>query len=423
MNHNILKRVILDQIEFIKEREIIDRGYNLEKNINYILVGVRRAGKTTMLYKLAQELVASGCDWSQIIYINFEDDRIIDFTINDFDDLIETAHELAEDKEIYYFLDEVQNIDGWQHFARRMADLKKHVYITGSNAKMLSSEMEQVLGGRFLSVRIMPFSFEEVLRYKGIEYDDNALLMSKKKAKIRRAFDEYMQYGGLPEALHIMSKREYIKSVYEKVILGDIAEREMITNKMALRLMMKKIAETVMHEISYNTLAGKIKAVGIKCSTDIMINYEAYAENAYLLFRTTNYITKFADREGTPRYYFVDNGFLSQFLVDKDSALLENAIAVYLKRKYYDDLYYYKSTQTGIDIDFYVPDTKMIVQVAYSLQDARDREVRSLVHLKRKSPDDVNRMIIVTMEEEEVIDTQVGEIEVIPAYKFLLLFW
>ena len=158
MNHNILKQVILEQIEIIQNAEIIERDYIFEKNINYILVGLRRAGKSTLLYKIARELVETGCDWSQMIYINFEDDRLLGFTNSDFNDIIETAYELTDEKDIYYFFDEIQIIDGWEHFARRMADQKKHVYITGSNAKMLSSEMEKVLGGRYLSKMIMPFS-------------------------------------------------------------------------------------------------------------------------------------------------------------------------------------------------------------------------------------------------------------------------
>ena len=187
MNHNILKRVILDQIEIIQNAEIIERNYKFEKNINYILVGLRRAGKSTMLYKIARELVESGCDWSQIIYVNFEDDRLLGFTKDDFQDIIDTAYELTDRKDIFYFFDEIQLISGWEHFARRMADQKQHVFITGSNAKMLSSEMESVLGGRYLSKMIMPFSLSECLDYKNIEHDEKSLLTTSKSAKIRKS--------------------------------------------------------------------------------------------------------------------------------------------------------------------------------------------------------------------------------------------
>ena len=419
MNHSILKQVVLEQIEIIQNADIIDREYDFEKNVNYILVGLRRAGKSTLLYKIARELVESGCDWSQIIYINFEDDRLLEFKITDFNDIVETAHELTDEKEIYYFFDEIQIVDGWEHFARRMADQKKHVYITGSNAKMLSSEMERVLGGRYLSKMIMPFSLSESLKYKRIPHDENALLTSSKAAKIRRGCQEYIMNGGLPESQLLSNKREYIKSVYEKVLLGDIIEREKVNNTMALRLMIKKIAETVMHEISFNTLAGNVKATGIKTSTDSMIEYVTYAENAYLLFRNRNFVSKFAEKESTPRFYFYDNGLLSLFLSDKPSALLENAVAVYLKRRYGEDVYYFKSKQTGIDIDFFLPEESCAIQVAYSLKTAEEREVKNLISFAQKT-EGVQRLIIVTQEEESTIIKDGLTIEVVPAYKFLL---
>ena len=419
MNHDILKQVIFDQIEVIQNAEIIPRDYFFEKNVNYVLVGLRRSGKSTLLYKIARELVAEGCDWSQIIYVNFEDDRLLGFTKEDFNDVVETAYELSDAKNIYFFFDEIQIIDGWEHFARRMADQKGHVYITGSNAKMLSSEMARVLGGRYIPKMIMPFSLSEALDFQKIAHDEAALLTTAKAAKIKRACQKYIAGGGLPDALLLKNKREYIKSVYEKVLLGDIIEREQVKNKMALRLMVKKIAETVMHEISFNTLSGNIKATGIKTSTDSMIDYTSHAENAYLIFRTRNYVSKFAEKESTPRFYFYDNGILSLFLVDKPSALLENAVGICLKRKYEDGVYYFKSNQTGIDIDFYIPEEGMAVQVAYALGDAQERETKSLVSLAQKT-EGVKRLVIVTSEEERTLEIDGYVIEVIPVYKFLL---
>ncbi|MCR5391538.1 MAG: ATP-binding protein [Lachnospiraceae bacterium] len=419
MNHRILKQVIFDQINVIKNADIIDRDYSFEKNVNYVLVGLRRSGKSTLLYKMAKDLVAEGCDWSQIIYVNFEDDRLLGFTMNDFNDIVETAYELTDAKDIYYFLDEIQIIEGWEHFARRMADQKKHVYITGSNAKMLSAEMASILGGRYIPKMIMPFSFSEAMDYKKIAHDDEALLTTSKSAKIRRACHEYVSDGGFPEAQLLNNKREYIKSVYEKVLLGDIIEREQVKNKMALRLMIKKIAETVMHEVSFNTLSGNVKATGTKTSTDSMIEYASYAENAYLLFRTKNYVSKFAEKESIPRFYFYDNGLLSLFLVDKPSALLENAVAIHLKCKYEDDVYYFKSKQTGIDIDFYLPEEGCAIQVAYALGDAEERETRSLISFAEKT-EGVKKLIIVTNEDESSIERDGYEIEVIPIHKFLL---
>ena len=419
MNHNVIKQVIFDQIEVIRGAEIIDRDYSFEKDVNYILVGLRRAGKSTLLYRIARDLVSGGCDWSQIVYVNFEDDRLLGFSHEDFNDVVETAHELAGSREPYYFFDEIQIVEGWEHFARRLADQKKHVFITGSNAKMLSSEMASTLGGRYIPRMIMPFSFSEVLDYKGIPHDERALLTTSKNARVRKAYQEYLAFGGLPEAQHLTNKREYLKTVYEKVLLGDIVEREHVKNKTALRLMMKKIAETVRSEVSFNTLAGNVRATGVRTSTDAMIDYVSYAENAYLIFRTRNSVTKFADKEGTPRFYFTDNGLLSLFLVEKKSSLLENAVAVHLRRKYGEGVCYVRSNQTGVDVDFYVPEENTAIQVAYALGDAGEREVRNLVSFAEKT-EGVRKLVIVTDEEERAIEKDGHVIKVIPAYKFLL---
>lgn len=144
MNHALLKSVIYDQHEFIRDFQIVPRNYEFEENGNYVLVGLRRAGKSTLLYKIVLDLVASGVGWEQIIYINFEDERLSEFTVADFNDILSVQSELSN-KKGYFFLDEVQNITGWEKFARRMADAKEHIYITGSNAKMLSREIETTM--------------------------------------------------------------------------------------------------------------------------------------------------------------------------------------------------------------------------------------------------------------------------------------
>ena len=186
MNHALLKSVIYDQHEFIRDFQIVPRNYEFEENGNYVLVGLRRAGKSTLLYKIVLDLVASGVDWEQIIYINFEDERLSEFTVADFNDLLSVQSEMS-DKKGYFFLDEVQNIDGWEKFARRMADAKEHIYITGSNAKMLSREIETTLGGRFFTKHITPYAFGEYLTACEVSHDEPALLGTKTNGKIRAA--------------------------------------------------------------------------------------------------------------------------------------------------------------------------------------------------------------------------------------------
>ena len=419
MDHDAIKRVVIEMRELIENEKISRRTYEFEDQANYILTGLRRSGKSTMLYKHVKDLIRTGVKWEQIFYVNFEDDRLTGFELQDFDDLIETAHEFT-DRKVYYFFDEIQIVDGWQRFARRMADHHERVFITGSNAKMLSSEMEAVLGGRYISKMIMPFSFEELLDFRNIPHTHDAFLSTKNNGRIRACVQDYMQWGGLPESFGFHDKRTYIQSVYDKVLLGDIVARNQIRNPQALRMMIKKIAETVMHEVSYNRLASNIRATGISMSVDAIIRYVQFSKDAYLIFSTENYVAKFSEKESTPRFYFMDNGLLSLFLINKNSALLENAVAVYFRRQYGDRVYYFKSSKTGIDIDFYLPDESAAIQVCYALNDdSKEREVKNLILFEKKTTD-LRKLMIVTNEEEGTIEKDDVRIHVVPAYKFLL---
>lgn len=420
MNHEILKSLIFDQHAVIQAARIVPRSYTFEENANYVLVGLRRAGKSTLLFDIARKLVAQGAEWNQIIYINFEDERLTEFTAADFNDIVSVQSELSS-KKGYFFLDEVQNISGWEKFARRMADAKERVYITGSNARMMSREIASTLGGRYLTKTIMPYSFSEYLDAQGIPHDCADLMQTKGNGRIRGCCTQYLSSGGLPESLSYQSKRDYISSVYQKVLLGDIITCNGIRNGHAARILIKKIAETVCNDVSFSRLHNTLKAVGIKISKDTVIDYVGYAEESYLLFHLPNfYAASFADQAGTPKYYFADNGLLSLFLIHRETALLENSVAAALVRVSPEGLFYLKSVKTGIDIDVFLPETGTAIQVAYSIAgDARKREVENLKRLAR-SEAQAKRFMIVTYEEEEKIREDGMEIEVVPLYRFLL---
>ena len=419
MNHELLKAVIFDQHEVIRETSIVPRRYALDPSANYVVTGLRRAGKSTLLYKVARDLVASGVSWERIIYVNFEDERLIEFSANDFNDLLLVQKELSE-AEGYFFLDEVHNVDGWEKFARRLADSGKRVYITGSNAKMLSGDIASTLGGRYLVQHVAPYRFDEYLDAVGQVREGAALYSTSSIGSILRHYDNYLRKGGFPESLRYVSPREYVESVYQKVLLGDIAARQNIRNLPALRLLMKKIAETVCSEVSFSALHGSLKAIGLSVGKSAVVDYVTYAKEAYLLFEVRNAVAKFVEREGNPRYYFADNGLLSLFLTNKDSALLENQVAVGLLDAYGDGLAYIKSASTGIDVDFYVAEAGLAVQVAVSVEGgARTREIGSLVKLAAVQGG-VKHFVVVTREEEEAIEADGVTIEVVPAWKFLL---
>lgn len=421
MNHDVIKQVIYDQRQVIQASVIVHRDYFLEPSANHIIVGLRRAGKSTLLYERVLELVAQGVGWDQIVYVNFEDERLLGMALSDLNDVVEVAAELT-DSEPYYFFDEIQTVEGWERFARRLADAHQHVSITGSNAEMLSSEMEQRLGGRYLSSEVMPYSFGEYLTARGIRHDDEALHTSELVGKLRRAAGDYLAQGGFPESVGYQDRRSYADSVYQKVLLGDMAARHNLRNVATLRMLMKKVAETVTSEVTFSGLRKAVTATGARLSTDSVIDYIAYAQDAYLLFCTHNYVAKFAERESTPRYYFGDNGILSLFLVDKASLLLENAVALAFRRRFGNEVYYLKSERTGIDVDFYVPEEGLAVQAAYALDEGDyARETGSLVALARDKRTSPSRCVIVTYaHDEETIEEDGVVIKVVPLYKFLL---
>lgn len=419
VNHDVLKSIIFDQHEVIRNASIVPRRYELDPAANYVVTGLRRAGKSTLLYKVARDLVGSGVGWERIVYVNFEDERLAEFGAGDFNDILLVQGELSPEPG-FFFLDEVQNVAGWEKFARRLADSGRRVYITGSNARMLGGEVATTLGGRYLDLHVTPYRFDEYLDAVGQPREGAALYSTAGVGGIMGRFESFYRDGGFPESLMYRSPRGYVESVYQKVLLGDVAARRGVRNVQALRVLMKKVAETVRGEVSFTTLHGMLKALGMSVSKDAVIDYVAYAKEAYLIFEVRNAVAKFVEREGSPEYYFSDNGLLGLFLRDKDTALLENEVAVALHDAFGEGLFYLKSPKTGIDVDFYVPDEGLAVQVAYSIEgEARTREVLSLARLAAVQPD-VRRLVIVTKQEQGSVEEGGVDIEVVPAWRFLL---
>ncbi len=419
INTDLIKSVIYLQRRIIKKQKIIPRDYFFEPNDNYVLVGMRRAGKTTIMHKLARDLVEKGVDWNQIIYVNFEDERLNEMKLSDLDTIVAAASEMT-DKQPYFFFDEIQNIDGWERFARRLADQGERVYITGSNSKMMSSEIISRLGGRYMMKYVTPYNFTEYLTAKNIQHDEEAMLTTQMRAKIVQGCQSYLENGGLPDSLNQIVPRNYLTNIYQNIFLGDIVTRNSVRNVESLRLLISKIAETVMHEVSYSRLATSVKQTQNPISTQIAIKYINYAKEAYLLFDIKNYASKFAERESTPKFYFLDNGILNLFLFQKDPVLLENMVAITLYNKYKEDMYYLHSAKNKIDLDFYLPSVKTAVQVAWELDDfSKEREIAALTTLAQKDKK-IDHFEIITWNQEETIEANEIQIQVKPLYKFLL---
>jgi len=318
-------------------------------------------------------------------------------------------------------LDEIQNIVGWEHFARRAANQKYRIYITGSNAKMLSRDIQTTLGGRYLDQSVFPYSFREWLNAQGVQLTDN-WQYSKQRLVVAQKADEYLQWGGFPELLLFHGKRAWLNSLYEKILLGDIIQRNGIKNEQALRLAIKRLAESVRQPIAYNRLANLIKSTGVSTNATSMIQYVGFAKDACVLFTLDNYASKFVEKETTKKHYFVDNGLLNIFLTNGETSLLENLCAIHLYQQYKDKLYYYRD---NVEVDFYVPEASLAVQACYSLTTNDDsdntfkRETEGLVKFNRFQP--CKRNLIITHSEEDMLHIDGIDIEVIPIWKWLLI--
>jgi len=420
MDKNILKRVIVDNQSEVPKYKVISRDFTFEEFGNYVFVGIRRAGKSYLLYQRMQQLLAKGKQWDEMLYINFEDERLTGMVAEDLNLLLEVHLEMYGKKPIL-FLDEIQNIPGWEKFARRMADTKHRVYITGSNASMLSQDIQTTLGGRYIPIDVYPYDFKEFLRANNISVTAHQLLSTEGKAEVLRKFNDYFYFGGFPEGADFLVKRDYLTSVYQKIYMGDIAARHTIENTFALRILFKKLAESTKQPLSFNRIANIVSSTGAKIGTQTVINYLEYAKDAWLINPIQNIAGKLVEKETAPKYYFTDNGILNLFLLDANTFLLENMIAMNLLRKYgrNDSVYFYNK---GIEVDFYIPDTYTAIQACYNPDNnvgTYDREVKAL--LKISEVLECRKLQIITRDtEERMLEINDKVIEVVPVWKWLL---
>ena len=423
ISKNLLKQILLDNRREIERYNIVHRDIVAEGFNCYVFVGVRRAGKSYVLYEKMQQLLREGHGWEEMLYLSFEDERLEGFASEDFNAILECHIEMTGNDNPMLFFDEIHNIDGWEKFARRMADSKKTVWITGSNAKMLSKEIMTTLGGRYIPIEVYPFSFREYLRSRGIPYDEPTLMSTTGKSLFMREYAEYINWGGLPESVNLNVKRSYLSSVYQKIYLGDICARNNISNPNLLRLMIKKMAESVKQPLSYSRVTKILSSVGGKITIPTTSSYIEYCEDAWLLLRLHNINAAFAERETNSKYYFIDNGLLSLLLTDPTTTLLENIVAVSLFRKYGNSndgerVFFYKQ---NVEVDFYIPDDELAIQVSYSIEESDMTEKREVEALK-KLPKALSckRRLIITYDEEKTIEDEYGVIEVIPCWKWLI---
>lgn len=417
MDKNIIKRIILWQQDFVSKVRLQERQIFFDENANYVLVGMRRAGKSYMLYQHIQNLIAKGHSKEEILFVNFEDERITDIKKEDLHLIIDAYRELFEHDPIV-FLDEIQNVDGWEHFARRLADEKYRVFITGSNAHMLSREIGSTLGGRYLTKEVYPFSFEEYLTFHGVHLTAHWEL-SPVRNEVVRLFSDYFYYGGLSEMFPMQDKQSWLQSLYLKILYSDIVTRKAVRNEQSLRLLIRKLADSVMQPTSIKRLQNILQGDGTKITRETIGSYLDYMHESFLTFGVSSFTESVSERETVKKHYFYDNGILGLFLFQPESKLLENIVAIHLYKKYGKELFYYNR---NVEIDFCVPKEGLLVQVSYRMADdmTRNREIGAL----RKVANFLNaqKCMVITYDQEETIavDDTGLEVEVVPVYKFLL---
>lgn len=424
MDRQIIKTIITEKQNAVTKYSVIKRNFDFDSSANYVLVGLRRAGKSYLLYYDIQNLINSGEKSKEdVLYINFEDERLSFENASELGEILDAYYELYPQRTPLIYLDEIQIVSGWEKFARRLADSKYRVMITGSNAKMLSREIASSLGGRFIPKEISPFSFKEYNWYKGIELGNNWLYDSTVCATVANSFDDYFYNGGIAESFPLSDKREYLNSLYQKILVGDIVERNGIRNPRVFRLLVRKLADSVMQPSSISRLHHIVCSSGDKISLSVLKDYLDYMEESYLFFSIPNLASPITEQTTIQKRYMADNGLLNLFLLNGQTKLLENIVAVELNRRYRNTqeetlLYYYNK---NVEIDFCIPSEKLAIQVSYSLTDSNtyEREVGALDSFLKKNPD--YSAMIVTRDQQDRIELDGHTIDVLPVWKWLCI--
>ena len=409
-----LKEIIVDQNSRQMPRGLITRDISAKaesyanNDLVIIITGIRRSGKSTLLLQLGDKRPGH--------YMNFDDERLVNFSVEDFKAAEEILTELYGEKRILYF-DEIQNIGMWERFIRRMHDERKKVFITGSNASMLSKELGTRLTGRHLTLPIFPFSFKEFLRVRKFELDKNSAYQTASRAKIKGYFSEYLANGGFPEFLREPNP-EYLKTLYENIVYRDILVRHKIPNEKAFKEMVYLAVNSISKEISFNSMR---KALGLGSPTTVK-DYFDYLENSFLIFLVPRF--DYSPRKQVyynKKVYCIDNGLAKYvgFRSSPDSGkLLENAAFIELKSRG-KEIYYYSGKR---ECDFVIKDGSKIVeaiQVCHELtRENRGREVEGLEEAMHEFK--LKEGLILTFDQDEDITAVGSKITVKPLWKWLL---
>jgi predicted AAA+ superfamily ATPase len=412
MERQILKEVLLDQRALsLKPDDVLRYQPIAEDSEVVVLSGVRRCGKSTLLHEIRSTQNESD------YFFNFDDERVLKFTVNDFQILTELFIELFGTQNTYYF-DEIQNIKEWERYIRRLRDFGRKVFITGSNASMLSRELGTHLTGRYVRKELFPFTFKEFLRFKGVEYPETGLLSTNEKALIKGQFNAYFESGGFPAYLKSGNK-EYLKSLYESILYRDVMVRNNLTNEKELLELVYYFSSNVGKLMSYNSLT---KVVGVKNASTIS-NYVAFLQDSYLIFMVNKYdVSLKKQMQNAKKGYLIDLGLLKTLAfhhTEDNGRLLENLVFLELRRRG-KEIYYHNQKK---ECDFVIKEkTKIVeaIQVSWSIEveSTYNRELAGL--LDAVNTYGLKEGLILTESMDREIEVEGVRVRVKPVWKWML---
>ena len=390
------------------------------------LIGVRRCGKTSIFYHTINQLIEK-IEKTKILFLNFEDERF-ELNSDELDLILQAYMELYPSyklSECYFFFDEIQNISNWEKFIRRLYDtVSKNIFITGSNSKLLSSEIATSLRGRTLNFEIFPLSFKEYLSFKDIEID---FYSSKSLAFIKNAQEFFLKNGSFPETLFLeeIYTNKTLQEYFNVLLYKDLAERYNISNTVALKFFLKRIISSSTKQISINKIFNELKSSGIKIGKNTLYEFLEYVQNIYLALTLQKYDNSLINKElGEKKIYSIDIGLnnATEFKFSDDiGKSLENAVFLELKRKEFD-IYYYRTSKS--ECDFLVFDKNTIIdviQVTFDMSDenTKNREIKGLIEACKNF--DLKSGIIITFDSEDELLENGIKIKIIPFYKWSII--
>lgn len=431
MRKDIIKSLIaLKQNEM--PFEVIHRDKELPVGRKKIITipGVRRCGKSTLMMIAVNELLQSGIPNKNILWIGFDDERLRSMTSDDLDEVISSYMEMYPDilvKNVHMFFDEIQIIEGWEYFILRIyKSYCKNIYISGSNATMLSTELSTALRGYPLEYKTYPLSFNEFCRFKGISTD---VYLEQEKARIRNAFMMYTRESAFPEIVLTESETEKLQLLngyFDTMLLKDIAEHYGISNLTVLRYFIKRVMTNLTKPTSILSIYNDIKSQGLKISKDELYKWSSYICDVFMFIRIPKYERSLIkEQKSLSKYYCIDNGMRCAVLLPQSNdngKLLENIVFLHLNRNLgpSDRIFYFQELS---ECDFVIQHGEHIeelIQVTWEMSDnnTREREINGLLEASKVTG--CNNLTIVTIDEESTIERNNNIINVVPAWKWIL---